>query len=369
MKTAEAACPQLSILRLLLNLGDISAPYHQFTLPRIDYQDITLCTYFTTHQSVPDQLTLFEGDNSIAGYWHVLQRALTARRYDVIHAHSPHVGLLFLLANARHGNPYGNSAVYTAHNSFRNYKLRNRLLLLPAFAFFARIVLCSYAARESFPAMYTTLAGDRIRVVQNGLNLARVDAAMSDRNETDSPDSFTIISINRLERIKNLFTLLEAFQTGSNGRARLQLIGPGSLYDALSAHSISLAIDDRVEMTGLIPRDDVYERLHKADLFISTSYGEGLPIAVLEAMAARCPVILSDIPPHREIAQDAGFIPLVPPDDVQAFAREIRRVRQISSRERASLGQRCRFLVERRFGLDRMHSEYDDVYRELLGSH
>ena len=67
------------------------------------------------------------------------------------------------------------STVYTVHNSFGNYRLRNQALLIPTFACFRRIVCCSLVARESLPAFFQRLAGERLRVVQNGVDLDRVD--------------------------------------------------------------------------------------------------------------------------------------------------------------------------------------------------
>ena len=72
----------------------------------------------------------------------------------------------------------------------------------------------------------------------------------------------------------------------------------------------ALKRNDRVTMTGLIPRDEVFLRCASADVLVSTSHGEGLPVAVIEAMAAGCPVILSDIPPHRELMDGEDFVPL-----------------------------------------------------------
>jgi glycosyltransferase involved in cell wall biosynthesis len=83
-------------------------------------------------------------------------------------------------------------------------------------------------------------------------------------------------------------------------------------------------------------------------------------------MACRCPVILSDIPPHREIAEGVDFIPLIQPDDVAGFAREIRRFREMSPVERAGIGGKCRKLVEEQFSLEAMHTGYEVIYTQII---
>jgi glycosyltransferase involved in cell wall biosynthesis len=343
----------------------MSAPYNQFSLPLAHKQDITICTYFKAHLAPPKEITLFEGDESLMGFFRVLKAALAERKYDIVHAHTPHVGFLYLVASIIYRKSTA-STVYSVHDSYQNYKFRNKLLFLPVFAFFKRVVCCGEASLESFPALFRWLAGDRLCAVQNGLDIARVDRVVGKNQELIQKGDFTVVAIGRLVKIKNLFAALSAFQQSDSQASRLVFIGDGRLRDLLMKTIKESGLGKRIELAGLIPRDKVYEYLTKADLFISASRGEGLPIAVLEAMACRCPVLLSDIAPHREIVDGADFVPLVHPDDVVGFAQEIKRFRQMSPSERVEIGEKCRGLVEERFSLSAMHKGYEEVYAQVL---
>jgi glycosyltransferase involved in cell wall biosynthesis len=147
---------------------------------------------------------------------------------------------------------------------------------------------------------------------------------------------------------------------------RLQLIGAGSLAERVGRVVVEGGLENRIDIAGLVPRDDVFRAYARSDLFVSASHGEGLPIAVLEAMAAGLPVVLSDIAPHREVVDGLDCVPLVAPGDVAGFGREIERFRRMSPAHRREVGRRCRKWVLERFTLERMHDGYDAVYREVL---
>lgn len=83
-------------------------------------------------------------------------------------------------------------------------------------------------------------------------------------------------------------------------------------------------------------------------------------------MACRCPVLLSDIPPHREIAAGVDYIPLIQPDDAVGFAQEIDRFGRMPRLERAKIGEQCRKLVEARFNLAVMLRGYETAYAQLV---
>ncbi len=360
---------KLSILHIVISIGETNAAYNEHCLPLANERDITICTYFRSDITPPAAIEFYPGNGSIKGFLHVLRTALVAKDYDVIHVHSPHLGILFLIATCFGSyRQFARSAVVTVHDSYTNYKLRNRLMFLPIFASFPRIVCCSRASFNSFPAVYKWIASDRLGVVQNGLDIARVDRiAQKIRNNMPVQTGvFTVVAISRLVDVKNPFAVLSAFQQSMDQNSHLTYIGDGSLWQALTTKSRELELDSQVKFTGLIPREKVFEHLLHADLFFSSSRGEGLPIAVLEAMACCRPVLLSNIPPHREIAENVDFIPLVDPDDKAGFAREIKRFREMSVLERSRIGQECRKLVEKRFSLDAMHAGYEEVYTEVM---
>ena len=100
------------------------------------------------------------------------------------------------------------------------------------------------------------------------------------------------MSIARLTAQKRLDRLIAAFAHLQAPGARLLILGEGEERASLSAHIAGLGLQDRVSMPGYVK--DVSAALHEADLFVLTSDYEGLPAALLEAMATNCPVLSTD---------------------------------------------------------------------------
>jgi glycosyltransferase involved in cell wall biosynthesis len=360
----------LRILHIILAIKPPNGQYNEHCLPLMDKREITICTYFKSIWGItpPPGITLFDGDDSLRGFLRALRAALKEKEYDVMHVHTPHAALLlpmalFLFGLYRKLKP---STVHTIQNSFQNFQLRHKLMFVPGFAFNQHLVFCSHASYESFPGFYKWLAGDRVHIVQNAVDLDRIDR-ITKAFPVVHDDPFTVVTVGLIP-IKNPFTVFEAFSQRNDPATKLVFLGEGKLRPSLTQKVESLGLQKWVQLTGMVARDKVFEHFALADLFVSASWGEGLPVAVMEAMACGRPVVLSDIPPHREIAESVDFIPLIKPDDVVGFAREINKFREMSVSERMVIGQKCRKLIEEQFSLPAMHTGYAKVYAQIIGN-
>ncbi len=359
---------RLRVLHLILMLGETNSQYNEHCLPSMEARDLSVCTYFVPRLTPPPQIRLFAGDGTLPGFFRALRAALDADRYDVVHVHAPQTGLLLPVALIvwRRFRRLRPSLVYTVHDSFFDYKLRDQALTVISLVAFPLIVFCSRSAYESIPVPLKRLVRARWRLVQNGADFGRVDRVLASRPPMRDPGRFTVLSVGRLDPVKDPVTLVHAFARAPDRGDRLVFIGTGTLDGALADEVNALGLQDRVSFSGLIPRDEVFARCAAADVLVSTSHGEGLPVAVMEAMACGCPVILSDIPQHRELLDGAAFVPLVAEGDVDGFARAIGSVRALSPEDRRELGLRGREHVVARFDVSTMQAGYQTVYRELV---
>jgi glycosyltransferase involved in cell wall biosynthesis len=185
-----------------------------------------------------------------------------------------------------------------------------------------------------------------------------------------APDAPCVASVGRLATRKDLPTLLEAFArvaAGARGPAPvLRVAGEGPARPLLEERVAALGLSGLVAFLG--PLDDVRELLDAADLFVHPSLREGLPNAVLEALACGLPAVLSDVPGHRAVTDGAAGAPalLVPPGDADALARGLAALLADAPR-RAALGAAGLAHVERHFGIARVALAYLGQYRSLLG--
>ena len=190
-----------------------------------------------------------------------------------------------------------------------------RLLLWAAAHRSDRLIAVSEATRSDLLRFYR-IPRERVTVVHHG-----VEPAFSrlDRSYTES----YLLCVSTLHPHKNLQRLIPAY--GRKERDfRLILAGLRGFHaEAIERQIADLGLRDQVQITGWVPREELYSLYARARAFVYPSTFEGFGMPVLEAMAAGIPVACSDIPPLREVAGDAAlyFDPLDEDEIASAIER------------------------------------------------
>jgi len=191
-----------------------------------------------------------------------------------------------------------------------------RLLLWASAHRSHRLIAVSEATRADLLSFYR-IPAERVTVVHHG-----VESAFSHlgRSETET----YLLCVSTLHPHKNVPRLIRAY--GRKKRDfRLILAGMRGFHTrAIEALIAEMGLQDAVQVTGWVSRDDLYELYARARAFIYPSTFEGFGMPVLEALAAGIPTACSDIPPLREVAGDATLF--FDPLDEDAIAAAIERV-------------------------------------------
>jgi glycosyltransferase involved in cell wall biosynthesis len=227
-------------------------------------------------------------------------------------------------------------------------------------------VLTNSNAVKAFLAGRIGLPSEKIDVVPNGLDLAEFDEDAAGTPEQPAPDgqALEIGAVARLEPQKGLPYLLEAMaMLPRTPRARLWIVGEGPDGPTLREQTSRLGLSDIVQWLGA--RRDVPALMARFDLLVLPSLWEGLPNAVLEAMAARRAVVATDVDGTPEAALHGETALLVPPRDPAALAEAMRRLLQDPDLRRR-FGEAGRKRVEEHFRMELMVRRTQEAYRRAL---
>lgn len=294
---------------------------------------------------------------------------LSTARPDVVHSHMLHANLVARMARLLSSVPV---LVSTAHNTIEGgrwvdlaYRLTDRLADLTTNV--SREAVARYVRTGAVPA-------HRIRYVANGIDVGPgVDVSSVGLRDHlleahgVLPDRFLWFNAGRLAREKDLPTLLEAFRilVERDTTNHLLIAGDGDERTKLEQLTLDLGLQNHTTFLGYRP--DVPQLLRAVDAFAMSSAWEGLPMILLEASAARLPVVATRVGGTTEIVIDGttGFV--VEPRDPRALAQAMGRLRGLRSHERAAMGQAAHDHVERTFSLSRVADTWESIYTELLG--
>ncbi len=245
----------------------------------------------------------------------------------------------------------------------RRQTWRAQAIIAPAAAIEAELLAAGYSADkiarlESGVKSPEPPSSERRRKARRTLGASNAAMGLAD----DTP---LAIFTGRLHEGKRLDVLVAAWQrvVRSGRDARLWLVGEGPEHEALERQIQDLGLTGKVSLVGAF--DCVEDLLFAADLFVLPSREEGLSQALLEAMAAGLPVVVSDIPGNRRAVDDGVHGLVVPVDDAAALADAVERL--MERRQWASeIGAAGRSRVATEFSLARMVDEHLALFGRLL---
>lgn len=216
----------------------------------------------------------------------------------------------------------------------------------------------------------TTLGADpeSVTVVRNGRDVERFRSAdpTAVRAELDVDDDELVVgTVGRLLERKGCFELVTAWEDVQQSvpNARLVFVGDGQDRERLEAHAAATGCADSVTFLG--NRRDVPELLAAMDLFAFPSHFEGLPGAVIEAMAAGLPIVATPVDGTAELLDAFRSALFVPVDDPDQLAWAITRALE-SPTLRRNLGAAAQTDAEGSFTIDAMVGEFETLYGAVL---
>lgn len=316
---------------------------------------------------VPIPRSIFRIKDILISYFQ-LKKLCGKENYALVHTQSPIGGVVARMAAAS-SRETGTRIIYTAHgfHFFQGAPLQNWLLFYPIEKLLS---LCTDALitinREDYRRAKTFSAKEVRYVPGIGIDTKKISASRKDclfiRKEFGfSEKDFIVISVGQLSKRKNQEVIIRAMAQIKDASIKYLLVGLGEKEAEYRELIKTLSLQDRVILAGY--REDVPELLHMADVFVFPSLQEGLPVALMEAMAAGIPAVCGKIRGNVDLITDGIEGVLAEPEDSKAFAEAIVELKK--NPDKAMFYRKNAKKKIRGFSVEVVDGEMREIYGEM----
>ncbi len=317
---------------------------------------------------VPIPRSIGDIKNIITSYKQ-LKKICRRERYAVVHTQSPIGGVVARLA-AKGLRKTGTKVVYTAHgfHFYQGAPKKNRMIFYTIEKFFAKYTDVLITINQEDYNVAQKFATKRVCYVPGiGIEIEKFQKNSNNRSELRKKlgikeTDFVVLSVGQLSKRKNQQIIIRAMEElKEHEEIRYVIVGLGECEESDKELIQQLKLDKKVILAGY--RSDINELLHMADCFAFPSLQEGLPVALMEAMAAGLPVVCSNIRGNKDLVTDRLHGRVIESGDVKGYADAILEMKENPSQ--AALY--CRNAGEKikEFGNKKVRSIMEEIYREL----
>lgn len=325
---------------------------------------------FDNSKRTPPDRTLWQGITAQLGLVYALLSMLRKYRPDIVHIHTCsgptfYRSSLDLLLAKLHGLPV---ILHIRGGRFGEFlqglTVAKRRLVRRALLSADRVIALSPSWERRIQRFDSQIC---LRVVPNGV------VSPSRTKQWHPQSKVKIVFIGTTKRSKGVDALIEAVGTlpkATRSRLEVAIIGPDPEDRSceLRRHIEKLGLEHVIDLAGVLTPDEVRDELRRASIFTLPSHAEGLPNALLEAMAVGLPCVVSDVGAIPEVITDGvdGF--LVKAGNVEHLSACLKNL--IGSLElRKRVGRAARKRVRGHFCQEKVAGRLGEVYRELLTPH
>jgi len=209
----------------------------------------------------------------------------------------------------------------------------------------------------------------KMRLILNGVNMETFAPRPKPETllrEFHIPENAKVVgTVGRLEKIKDQASLIAALDLVRKQLPNtiLMLVGGGALEEQLKDQVTTLGLGNSVIFTG--KRTDIPDVLNLFDLFVLSSLSEGTSVSLLEAMASGLPAVVTNVGGNPEIVDHGTNGLLINVGDPRGLSDALLKL-LADDAQRASMARSAREKIGREYGLDRMVSQYERLFLQLL---
>lgn len=294
-----------------------------------------------------------------------LRNIMKQERVDIVHAHQ-YSPLFYAVPAALLAGRV--KVVYTEHGRFYpERKSWKRSLFNPLLALGVDHLVSISEATAKAMATYDNLPLRRIRIIHNGIISSgmppEIDKRVKRLELGISESCYVIGTAARLNSIKNIPMMLRGLKLvlQSIPDTCLVIAGQGDEEERLKASARELGIAEHVKFIGL--RFDLLEIYQLFDVFLLTSFSEGISVTLLESMASGVPSVVTDVGGNREVVEEGKTGFLVQVDDDAGMARIICELLQ-NHDSAIQIGHAAQMRIIENFSVQRMMESYGHLYNE-----